>query len=273
MKVFLSWSGPRSRRTAEALREWLPDVIQGVEPWMSKIDIGAGARWRQEVSSELEQSKFGVLCLTPENQLAPWILFEAGALAKTIPDTFVCPYLVGLSPAELKAGPLTEFQAKQANHAETWEMVVTINRALKDQKLDETRLRRVYEKFWPDLEGKLDTLPGENAATVPRKLEEMVEEILTVVRNMARGLAPSTTNVTVEGPIERLILETYLESLLGSKKPYSSSKGFGKALQNIAMNDFFATKSESHSDPDQSEDNIDEARAVTDVENPDLTNG
>jgi hypothetical protein len=186
MKVFLSWSGQRSRGAAEALRDWLPDVIQGVEPWMSKIDIEAGARWRQEVATELDASKFGILCLTPDNQSAPWILFEAGALAKTIPDTFVCPYLIDLSPTDLRAGPLTEFQAKRANKLETWEMVATINRARKEHALDETRLRRTYEKFWPDLEQKLGALPPEAQAPAPRRVEDMVEEILDLVRTLSR---------------------------------------------------------------------------------------
>jgi hypothetical protein len=51
-----------------------------------------------------------------ENQVAPWILFEAGALAKTIESTFVVPYLIDLEPPNINRGPLKQFQAKRANN-------------------------------------------------------------------------------------------------------------------------------------------------------------
>ena len=83
MKVFISWSGERSRSIAEALREWLPDVIQAVKPWLSAEDIDKGARWSSDLAHELEDAHVGVICLTPENLEEPWIHFEAGALSKT----------------------------------------------------------------------------------------------------------------------------------------------------------------------------------------------
>lgn len=53
MKVFISWSGTRSKLVAVALHEWLRPILQSVEVWMSEVDIGAGDRWGQEVVREL----------------------------------------------------------------------------------------------------------------------------------------------------------------------------------------------------------------------------
>ncbi len=66
MKVFISWSGEQSRIVAEALRDWLPDVIQAIEPFLSSHDIPKGARWGLELAHELEGTSVGIICLTSE---------------------------------------------------------------------------------------------------------------------------------------------------------------------------------------------------------------
>ena len=63
MKVFISQSGPRSKAAASALRQWLPDVIQSIEPWMSAEDIDAGARWNSELTNKLAETRCGIICL------------------------------------------------------------------------------------------------------------------------------------------------------------------------------------------------------------------
>ena len=101
MKVFVSWSGTRSRLIARELSAWLKDVFQGIETWMSEADIKAGARWADKLSEELQRSNFAVMCLTPENMGSPWMLFEAGAISRSVERGGVVPYCYQLGIAEV----------------------------------------------------------------------------------------------------------------------------------------------------------------------------
>ena len=112
MKVFISWSGERSKLLAVGLREWLRPILQSVEVWMSEADIDAGDRWGQEVARELSSCNFGIICVTPENLQASWLLFEAGALAKSLEGSKVIPLLFELELRDI-SGPLAQFQAKK----------------------------------------------------------------------------------------------------------------------------------------------------------------
>lgn len=159
MKVFISWSGERSKQVAEGLRYWLPEVIQTVQPWMSTEDIDPGTRWNAEINQELQDSKFGIICLTPESVNSPWMLFEAGALAKTLENTLVCPYLIGLDATDLK-GPLAQFQAAKADKDGTLNLIRSINMGLGNPILPDDRLRRIFERWWPDLDSVLNNLPS-----------------------------------------------------------------------------------------------------------------
>ena len=120
MKVFISWSGERSRALAEVLRRWLPAVIQVVKPYYSPDDTVKGARWSTEIAKELESSRVGLICVTPENLDAPWLLFEAGALSK-LGKSRVCPILFGVDPIDIK-GPLVQFQAAKFEKAISYEL-------------------------------------------------------------------------------------------------------------------------------------------------------
>lgn len=104
MKLFICWSGERSREIAVFLRNWLPTVHQNIEPFMSEEDVGSGTRWRGSLVSELATTEFGIICLTPDNLTAPWLHFEAGALSK-LPKARVSPVLYQLKPSDIR-GPL-----------------------------------------------------------------------------------------------------------------------------------------------------------------------
>jgi hypothetical protein len=163
MKVFISWSGPLSHKIALILREWLPSVIQTVEPFLSTEDIEKGSRWFGELTRELQTTEFGIACLTTENLTAPWILFEAGALSKAIDSSRVCTLLIGLSPSDVQ-GPLAQFQATLPNRDDMHKLVKSMNSALAEKGLDVTLLDRVFEKWWGEFQDQTSKavaqLPG-----------------------------------------------------------------------------------------------------------------
>jgi hypothetical protein len=64
VRVFISWSGEPSRSIARALATWLGGLVQAVEPWMSDEEIGSGKRWRDEIGVALDETDFGMVCLT-----------------------------------------------------------------------------------------------------------------------------------------------------------------------------------------------------------------
>jgi hypothetical protein len=198
VKVFISWSGDRSKLVALKLREWLPIVVPNAEPWLSQEDIRAGATWLQELRRQLERTDFGILCLTPGNLGAPWLLFEAGALAKRVEQALVCPYLIGF--ADFPTGPLGQFQGKLANKEDTWIVVRDIN-ATDAEKEDEIRLRRRFEALWPELELSLDEaqrLPEDVPRFGAPSPDEKVEELLKLVRGVSRIVAAPPTPIVLQ---------------------------------------------------------------------------
>lgn len=186
MRVFISWSGPRSKHIAEALRNWLPKVLQSVSPWMSDDDIAAGSRWLPEVAGELANAKLGILCVTPENQASPWLVFEAGALSKTLEQTFVCPMLFDLDIGQL-SGPLAQFQASTLDRLGMQRLLETLNFALGASALPAGSLEEIFEVWWPKLEAQFATTPALNTPAVPRRSsEDVLDEILSLVREQLR---------------------------------------------------------------------------------------
>jgi hypothetical protein len=189
MDVFISWSGAQSKQAAEALHHFLPLMINAIQPWLSSEDIEAGARWASDIAGKLQQSRVGIICLTPTNLDSIWIHFEAGALAKTLANTFVCPYLVGVEPSDIK-GPLTQFQAKRANEEDTRNLIDMLNLALAENAIKADRLSEAFIVWWPKLKAKLDAIEKEEPRAKRRSERDMLEELLELARKQARPAPP-----------------------------------------------------------------------------------
>jgi hypothetical protein len=183
VKVFISWSGERSQGLALALRDWLPLVLHYVDPWLSEADVAAGDRWAQEVAKELEASNFGIICVTPENMGAPWVLFEAGALAKSMQGARVVPLLHNLEFSDI-TGPLAQFQAKKVERSGLGEVIQSINHAAESPVPDD-RAKQLFAALWPEFENRLAVI-AERAPTAKhmRPQHEILEELVTSVRGL-----------------------------------------------------------------------------------------
>lgn len=184
MKIFISWSGQKSKKFASVFKEWIPSVIQAVKPYFSPSDIDKGARWASEIAKELEDCQIGLIFLTNDNLEAPWLTFEAGALSK-IENARVCTLLFGVEPTDIK-GPLAQFQATRFIKAEVHKLIETINDKLSDElKMDSKTIGSVFEKWWPELNENIQSILNNTAEENEPELRsdrDLLEEILGINR-------------------------------------------------------------------------------------------
>ncbi|MGF6833990.1 hypothetical protein QF015_002165 [Paenarthrobacter sp. TE4293] len=202
MRIFVSWSGPASHTAALLIHKWLKRVLQYSEPFVSSTDIAKGSQWLVEISEQLTDTVEGIVCVTPSNVGAPWLNYEAGALAKTTGQTAVRPVLLGLKPSDIPSGmPLANFQHTDLlNKDEMWSLIESIHlrSPAKDSSAPDT-VRWAFDMAWPDLESKLSAIDtnAEPATTAPESRDEktLIQELLGEVRELSLAVA----NLTASG--------------------------------------------------------------------------
>lgn len=244
MRLFVSWSGEYSRRVAETLKTWIPAVLQSVEVFYSPEDIEKGDDWNSRLTKELAECKYGVVCLTPENVKAPWINFEAGALAKSM-DSRVSALMLGIETSDVK-GPLSRFQNTRFEKEDFRKLVRSINTCT-EKALATDVLSYIFEKMWPHLEDSLSQIESEleekftdgTERTEPeRKENDAIQEILHILRKMDTRSIPEidladeidsffVLTVTDFGPRRALVIdilhEEFEESEDAITKEYETS--------------------------------------------------
>lgn len=191
MRVFISWSKPASHRLALLLKDWLPDVIQQIEPWESSEDIDKGQRWATEVGTQLQELTEGLLCVTADNQREPWLNFEAGALAKSVGQSRVRPVLLGLKPSDLTL-PLGQFQSTVVtDRPDMLKLFQSLNKGCASPLTDE-RLENAFDRVWDQYSSMVRGIEEEAAQeagrTDTRSADDLMREVLDVVRGLARSI-------------------------------------------------------------------------------------
>jgi hypothetical protein len=200
MKVFLSWSKTRSRRVAELLGEWIPCVIQSIDPWVSSQNIEDGELWFSAIQTQIAQIINGVICLTHENKSEPWILFEAGGLARGLEKNRVYVLLIDLRSEDILLSPLAGFNHTRPDEEGIRKLLGVINNRT-ERPVSPQLLDKAFTKFWPDFKSQFDIIIDETKTTektetkskavseIENDLKPLLEEILKNVRSSDRALS------------------------------------------------------------------------------------
>lgn len=232
MKIFISWSGPRSHEVAKLLKDWIQCVIQASEPWLSSDDIDKGSIWFNEITNTLASTQHGIVCLTKENIDRPWILFESGALTKGLSTSRVFTFLADLEPKDIR-GPLAQFNHTSPKRESVYRLIVSINKELGDKALKDAILQNAFDTYWLQLEDKLAAILEktlETEITQERPREDLISEILYTVRSMDKRLRLLEDQINID-PIDsqfvymRKLLSTPIEDLELSIRAYNILKG------------------------------------------------
>ncbi|MFC9467162.1 toll/interleukin-1 receptor domain-containing protein [Streptomyces coelicoflavus] len=210
MRIFISWSGEMAKQCAEALRDWLPYMNQAIDPFVSSQDISKGERGLSKIADQLQECSFGIVCVTRENQSAPWINFESGALSRELGDSALIPFLLDMQVKDLDSGPITQFQAVDgSNKEDVWAMVRAVNGKC-ETTVELDRLRTTFDRFWQDIESQLNAIreahPNTNAPQ--RDMSEILDELVKLVRDQHTRIgalekaveSSSATHYTINEP-------------------------------------------------------------------------
>lgn len=228
MKVFLSWSGTRSEKVAELLKEWLPCVLQASEPWVSTKDIDRGAQWFNSIQGQLQETTTGIICLTKDNKEKPWILFEAGALAKGLSDSRVCTLLIDLEPQHVRP-PLGQFNHTQVNEHDMFKLICTLNERL-TKSLNMTTLRQVFNAQWPLFESEFNKVVQETQddQVAPQAPIRAQDDILAEILELTRSLNSRVSTLEKNNGID---LNRVLFDYKNIKKDHVYSDSFYSCIQ------------------------------------------
>lgn len=177
------------------LHKWIGRVLQYAEPFVSSKDIAKGAQWLVTISEELADTAEGIVCVTPTNSQAPWLNYEAGALAKTTGQTAVRTVLLGLKPRDLPSGaPLSNFQHTNAvEKDEMFSLVESIHIRSGQTSVPLDKVEWAFEQAWPELETALKAIDLNQDAAPPQVEERdektLLQDVLREVKDISITLA------------------------------------------------------------------------------------
>jgi hypothetical protein len=189
MRVFISWSGEPSRSIAKALNGWLKLVVQHADTWVSDDEIKSGQRWSDQIAKSLDATDFGIICVTHSNQHAPWLTFEAGALAKRLEVARVVPLYINTTSSEV-TGPLAEFQGQRLDKDGMRQLVHDVREAC-ESPIAAVSVDALFDAMWPSFEASVTEAINKETSREepPRSTQDMLAELIDRARRIDRNTA------------------------------------------------------------------------------------
>lgn len=242
MKVFMSWSGPRSHAVAKLLGDWLENVIQAVKPWISSAEIDRGELWFRKIGDTLAEVNIGIVCLTPENKDNPWIMFEAGALLKGLATSRVMTFLIDLKHQDVR-DPLAQFNHTTPSEADLLALVQSLNAQLNENQLSEKRLLTGFQTYWPKFEAEYKAIMEKHVPegrVAVRSKDEILSEVLETVRGIKRDMRTSRDQDTIAkrryyvNSTGKKVLDEILKSYV--EKSFRMGVGLSETIENAPIN-------------------------------------
>lgn len=221
---------------AELLRTWVQSVVQAVEPWVSSSDIDRGSLWFNQIINELSSTTHGIICITKDNKDKPWILFEAGALAKGLVSSRIYTLLVDLNSEDIK-DPLAQFNHTMPTKEGMSKLISSINNGLGENRLKDVILTNAFNTYWFQFEEEYARIIA-GTDTVPhiepvRSQDDILSEILNSVRGIDRRVN------TLEVEKNSFVAESLSQSSLARSRPKPTMSSFIIRLlkQGVASDD------------------------------------
>jgi hypothetical protein len=154
---------------------------------VSELDIDKGECWSSVLAGVLDSAKIGIFCLTPLNVNRPALLFESGAISKSVSDSRVCVLLDGMEPANL-SWPWSQFQCTRLHaQKDMFKMLSDVNKWLSETgepALGTDQFTKQLRMWWPEFQNELKTLPVEAEKRLSERSEkDMLIEVLDLLRS------------------------------------------------------------------------------------------
>jgi hypothetical protein len=195
LSIFISWAGTQAEALGRGFHEFLPDVVNAVDPFMSGHDIDKGSQWRNVLTGNLQSSSCAIVCLTPESLKSTWVAFEAGAISRAAggpegAQSRVWTYLLGLETKALQLTPYAEYQATATTEEDTLRLIKSINQLSPDPVSPECLKRRFDSLFWPNFSRSIEAARALPAGPVPAASSDgdVNAEILRTLRSIQQDI-------------------------------------------------------------------------------------